>query len=44
MRELPSHSLVGSTIFRREPFREAGWYCDELGSWGDTFCGVLPSA
>ncbi len=35
--EAPSHSLVGSTFFRREPFREVGWYCTELESWGDTF-------
>ena len=37
LREKPSHSLVGATTFRRPAFAEVGWYCSELGSWGDTF-------
>lgn len=36
-REPPTQSLLAATIFRCEPFREIGWYCDKLGSWGDTF-------
>lgn len=35
-REPPSQSLMAATFFRREPFREVGWYCEELGPWGDT--------
>ena len=36
-REPPSQSLMAATIFRREPFQEVGWYCEQLGPWGDTF-------
>jgi len=35
--EKPSHSLVGASVFRRQPFLDVGWYQAELGSWGDTF-------
>ncbi|MEO8494985.1 MAG: glycosyltransferase family 2 protein [Planctomycetota bacterium] len=35
--EPPSQSLMAATIFRREPFQEVGWYCGQLGPWGDTF-------
>lgn len=35
--EPPSHSLIVSTIIRREAFAEVGWYRTELGPWGDTF-------
>ena len=37
LRERPSHSMVGAATFRRAAFAEVGWYCSELGSWGDTF-------
>ncbi|MFZ2956835.1 MAG: glycosyltransferase family 2 protein [Candidatus Ozemobacteraceae bacterium] len=32
-----SHSLCGSTIYRRTAFEEVGRFRPELGSWGDTF-------
>jgi hypothetical protein len=35
--ERPSHSLLGATVFRREPLREVGWFQASLGPWGDTF-------
>ena len=35
--ELASHSASAATIYRREPFEEAGWYREELGPWADTF-------
>jgi glycosyltransferase involved in cell wall biosynthesis len=35
--ELASHSASPSTIYRREPFQEVGWYREELGPWADTF-------
>lgn len=37
LQEKPSHSLVGATVFRREPFKEVGWYQAPLTSWSDTF-------
>ncbi|MBP89487.1 MAG: hypothetical protein CMJ64_22720 [Planctomycetaceae bacterium] len=36
-REAPSQSLSPSTIYRRDRFKEVGWYCEPLASWGDTF-------
>jgi cupin fold WbuC family metalloprotein len=35
--EPPTHSLSGSTIFRRKPLLDVGGCRIELGSWGDTF-------
>ncbi len=37
LHEKPSHSLIGATVFRREPFKEIGWYQAPLTSWSDTF-------
>ncbi len=35
--EPPTHSLSGSTIFRRQPLLDVGGCRVELSSWGDTF-------
>jgi glycosyltransferase involved in cell wall biosynthesis len=37
LHEKPSHSLIGATVFRRQPFQEVGWYQAPLTSWSDTF-------